>query len=72
MRDEPPPWTLENLVDFEQALATSTGSAPAVRTAVTAATRGMSGAAARRAGLRVWLAETGKTNFGGAGFVGPW
>jgi hypothetical protein len=64
MRNEPPSWTLENLVDFEQAVATSTGSPPEVRTAVIAATRGLSGAAARRAGLRVWLAETGKTNAG--------
>ncbi len=53
------PWTLENLVDFEQAVASSTGTPQAVRSAVVAASRGLTGSAARRAGLRVWLEETG-------------
>lgn len=57
MADDSPRWTLENLVDFEQALATSTGTPPAVRSAVVAASRGLEGGAARRAGLRAWLAE---------------
>ncbi len=64
MPEEPPPWTLESLVDFEQEIATSAGTPPAVRTAVIAATRGMDGAAARRVGLRVWLAEIGRTSAG--------
>lgn len=52
-------WTLENLVDFEQALASPPAAPEMVRDAVNAATRGLDGAAARRAGLRVWLDETG-------------
>ncbi|MEO7100441.1 MAG: DUF2868 domain-containing protein [Luteolibacter sp.] len=64
MPEEPPPWTLESLVDFEQEIATSTGCSPAVRTAVISATRGLDGAAARRVGLRVWLAEVGKNSAG--------
>lgn len=51
-------WTLENLVDFEQAAATTTGTSSAVKSAVVTASRGLTGAAARRAGLRVWLEET--------------
>jgi len=50
-------WTLENLVDFEQATAVATVTPLAVRKAVIAASRGLDGAAARRAGLRVWLDE---------------
>jgi len=64
MPEEPPPWTLESLVDFEEEIATSAGTPPAVRTTVIAATRGLDGAAARRVGLRVWLAEIGKTSAG--------
>jgi hypothetical protein len=64
MRNDPPPWTLESLVDFEQAIATPTGSSPAARTAVIAAARGLSGAAARRAGLRVWLAGVDEKSAG--------
>lgn len=57
-------WTLENLVDFEQAAAASPATPPAVRTAVIAASRGLEGATARRAGLRVWLEEMGKASAG--------
>ena len=57
MADDSPRWTLENLVDFEQVLTRSTHTPPAVRVAVIAATRGLPAAAARRNGLRVWLAE---------------
>lgn len=64
MPEEPPPWTLESLVDLEQEIAMSTASPPAVRTAVISAVRGLDGAAARRVGLRVWLAEAGKTSAG--------
>ena len=64
MANDSPRWTLENLVDFEQALATSTGTPPAVRTAVAASSRGLDGAAARRAGLRTWLTEMKETAAG--------
>ncbi len=64
MPEEPPPWTMESLVDFEQEIATSAGTPPAVRTAVIAAVRGLEGAAARRVGMRVWLVEMGKTSAG--------
>lgn len=64
MADDSPRWTLEDLVDFEQALATSAGTPQTVRTAVVAASRGLEGAAARRAGLRVWLAKTKETAAG--------
>lgn len=64
MANDSPRWTLGNLVDFEQALATPTGTPPAVRVAVVAASRGLEAAAARRAGLRVWLAEMKETAAG--------
>ncbi|MEO8616686.1 MAG: DUF2868 domain-containing protein [Luteolibacter sp.] len=64
MPKPPPPWTLESLVDFEQEIATSTGTPTAVRTAVISATRGLEGAAARRVGLRVWLAQVRTTATG--------
>ncbi len=64
MSEEPPPWTLESLVDFEQEIATPSGTPSAARTAVIAATRGLEGAAARRVGMRVWLAEVGRIRAG--------
>jgi hypothetical protein len=64
MANDAPRWTLEDLVDFEQAAATVARTTPAVRTAVIAATRGLEGASARRAGLRVWLEETGRKSAG--------
>lgn len=51
-------WTLEKLVDLEQAAASPTATSPAVRAAVVAAIRGCEGAEARRTGLAVWLEET--------------
>jgi Protein of unknown function (DUF2868) len=57
-------WTLENLVDFEQTVTSSTATPAAVRNSVIAATRGLDGAAARRVGLRVWLAEMKGASFG--------
>ena len=57
-------WTLENLVDFEQAAAASPATPAAVKTAVIAAGRGLDGAAVRRAGLRVWLEEMGDVSAG--------
>lgn len=64
MTEKSPPWTLENLVDFEQAVASSTGTPGEVRSAVVSAVRGLEGAEARRVGLRVWLAETGVQSVG--------
>ncbi len=64
MPKEPPPWTLESLVDFEQEIAMSPATPLAVRTAVISATRGLEGAAARRVGLRVWLAQVRTTSAG--------
>jgi hypothetical protein len=58
MSKDAPRWTLENLVDFEQAAAASISTAAPLRRAVADATRGLEGAAARRVGLRVWLGET--------------
>ncbi|MBX3742165.1 MAG: DUF2868 domain-containing protein [Akkermansiaceae bacterium] len=50
-----PRWTLENLVDFEQALDAGFKVSPAVKSEVRAAAHGLDGTAARRAGLRAWL-----------------
>ena len=57
MANEGQRWTLEKLVDFEQALTTTTNTPPHVRSTVVAASNGLQAAAARRTGLRVWLAE---------------
>ncbi|MES2474657.1 MAG: DUF2868 domain-containing protein [Verrucomicrobiota bacterium] len=56
MSEKSPRWTLESLVDFEQAAATSIATPPTLRSAVNNAIRGQQGATARRYGLRVWLA----------------
>ena len=60
-------WTLEDLVDFEQAAASSPDTPQDVRNGVVAAGRGLEGAAARRAGLRFWLGEM-RTGSGGRKF----
>ncbi len=52
-------WTLESLVDFEQTAAAREPTPAEVRAKVAEAVRGLQGAAARRAGLRVWLEEMG-------------
>lgn len=44
-------------MDFEQRLASGAPTPASVRTAVVKAAAGLEGAAARRAGLRVWLAQ---------------
>lgn len=49
-------WTLENLIDFEQALAADSGASPVTKAAVARAAAGKTGAEARRDGLRMWLA----------------
>lgn len=64
MANDAPRWTLENLVDFEQTAAETTATPTAVKNAVIAASRGLEGASARRAGLRVWLEEMGKNSAG--------
>jgi hypothetical protein len=64
MADDTPRWTLEDLVAFEQAVTASTATSPVVRAAVVAVSRGLAGASARRAGLRVWLEETGRKSAG--------
>lgn len=55
MAQTPRPWTLEDLIDFESEIAAATGTPPEVRAAVQAASHPLTGAAARRVGLRVWL-----------------
>lgn len=55
MTENAPRWSLESLVDFEYALATKAVPSVDMRASVAAAVRGLDGAAARRAGLRVWL-----------------
>jgi Protein of unknown function (DUF2868) len=57
-------WTLEMLVDLEQAIAASAGSSSEVRSTVVAAIRGREGADARRTGLAVWLGEIGGKSSG--------
>lgn len=57
-------WTLEDLIDFEQATADAAGTPPALRAAVGAAVSGLEGAAARRTGLRVWLDGGGNRSAG--------
>lgn len=51
-----PRWTLENLIDFEQGLASDPKISSTARADVAEAARGLDGVAARRAGLFVWLA----------------
>ncbi len=50
-----PRWTLEDLIDFEQAASLSAPISQATREAVVSVARGEDSVAARRAGLRVWL-----------------
>ena len=64
MTDPSPPWTLERLVDFEQAASNVATTPPAVKASVAAAIRGHDGAASRRAGLAAWLTETGTLGAG--------
>lgn len=55
MTGKSPRWTLESLVDFEQAAASGDATPPALRTTVVAAIRGLDPVAARQVGLRIWL-----------------
>jgi hypothetical protein len=55
MAKRPQRWTLEDLIDFEGEIAAATPTPPELRDEVLARVRGLEGAAARRAGLRVWL-----------------
>ncbi|MGL4401120.1 MAG: DUF2868 domain-containing protein, partial [Luteolibacter sp.] len=64
MGNDAPRWTLEDLVNFEQAVTAAPATPHAVRAAVVAASRGFEGASARRAGLRAWLGEMGRKSAG--------
>lgn len=57
-------WTLADVVDFEQATAAAQPSTMASKTAALTASRGREATAARRAGLRAWLVETGPHSAG--------
>lgn len=58
-------WTLEDLIDFESEIAAGTTTPPEVREAVVSASRGQDGAAARRAGFRIWLEGVRSSSRGG-------
>ncbi len=64
MASESRRWTLEKLVDLEQATASPTATSPEVRAAVATAIRNREGADARRIGLAVWLEEAGAKSAG--------
>jgi len=55
MARDPRRWTLEDLIDFESAIAAATRTPPEVRDSVASSIRGLQGTPARRTGLRVWL-----------------
>lgn len=67
MPKDAPRWTLDELVDFEAALAEGRVAPPDTVTAVREAAAGLDGAAARRSGLKVWL-EAVETRGTGAAF----
>ena len=58
-------WTLEDLVDFENEISAGRATPPDLREAVVAAAGGLDGAAARRAGLKVWLDGARSSGAGG-------
>jgi hypothetical protein len=58
-------WTLEDVVDFEHEIGISPHAPAELKVDVVAATRGLDGAAARRAGFAVWLAGVRKERVGG-------
>lgn len=57
-------WTLERLIDFEQALSGRAPASSGQRAAASDATRGIAGAAARRRGLKAWLDHSGRQTSG--------
>lgn len=57
-------WTLEDLIDFEQAAANPSTTSRDTRQRVGQAIRGRSGVDARRTGLHVWLEEAGSKTAG--------
>ncbi len=61
-------WTIEDLVDFEQAAASLSVPSEHTRADIAAAVRKLDGAEARRAGLRMWLEETDRKSGGGRKF----
>ncbi len=64
MANESRRWTLEKLIDLEQAAASSTATSREARAAVALAIRGREGADARRTGLGVWLDQAGTKSAG--------
>lgn len=65
-----PRWTLENLIDFEQALRHDPNSSSQTKAEVQSAIRGKDGVAARREGLKVWLAANTPDPSAGRRFAG--
>lgn len=61
-------WTLEEVIDLEQALAVDAKPGPSLKASVMEAARGLSGTDARSAGLRAWLEESRKTPSAGRRF----
>jgi len=75
MRKEAAHWTLEDLIDFEHEVASSTELVTSAQTAALTASRGLEGAVARRVGLHAWLNEIRKDSPGrrfstGLGLIG--
>jgi len=65
---EPGQWSLQDVVDFETEAAAGHRAPVEVAESVRKAAGGLDGAAARRAGLRVWLEAVGRSG-NGAAFV---
>jgi len=64
MAKTPTRWSLADLADFEQALASAPSVTDDQRAAVAAASQELEGAAARRVGLRRWLDLAGRSGAG--------
>jgi len=62
-------WTLEEVIDLEQALAVEAKPTSSLKASVMEAARGLTGADARSAGLRAWLEESRKTPSAGRRFA---
>jgi hypothetical protein len=65
-----PRWTLEDLIDFEQAIAPGERISAETKAEVAAAVEGLDGAAARRQGLGIWLETFRRTPSAGRKFSG--
>lgn len=62
-------WTLEEVIDLEQALVVETKPTSTLKASVTEAARGFTGTEARSSGLRAWLEESRKTPSAGKRFT---